>query len=29
MILAAASITYPSYVPQNYQVFLLTLFIGT
>ncbi|KAL8771101.1 MAG: hypothetical protein Q9209_003272 [Squamulea sp. 1 TL-2023] len=27
MVLAAASITNPSFVPQNYQVFLLTMFI--
>ncbi|KAE8446452.1 hypothetical protein EG329_011915 [Mollisiaceae sp. DMI_Dod_QoI] len=27
MILAAASITHPDYIPQNYQVFLLTIFI--
>ncbi|KAL8864755.1 MAG: hypothetical protein Q9198_009662 [Flavoplaca austrocitrina] len=27
MILAAASITNPAFVPQNYQVFLLTMFI--
>ncbi|KAL9033183.1 MAG: hypothetical protein Q9180_006085, partial [Flavoplaca navasiana] len=27
MILAAASITNPTFVPQNYQVFLLTMFI--
>lgn len=27
MILAAASITHPSYVPTNYQTFLLTVFI--
>jgi hypothetical protein len=27
MILAAASITHPSYVPTNYQTFLLTVFV--
>jgi amino acid transporter len=27
MILAAASITHPDYVPQNYQVWMLTVFI--
>lgn len=27
MTLAAASITHPTYVPQNYQIFLLTVFV--